>query len=128
LSNAVVSGALKRSEDIIDRLGRPRIIPVVSTWNTQVLSDIDAPEAEVSVVEGTFMVKQLQDEERNIGVEANIMTGLAPQIALEIPQATSKTMICVSTSQICWDITVKDGLVRCSIIRTMREAHCFATS
>lgn len=69
---------------------RPRVIPVVSTWNPQVLSDVDTPEAEVSVAEGTILIEQLQSEDRNAGVKTNIMTGLAPQIAPEIPQATSE--------------------------------------
>lgn len=62
------------------------------------------------------MIEQLQSEERNIGVEANITTGLAPQITLEIPQATSELFedddLCLDVANLLRDNPIKDDLVR----------------
>jgi hypothetical protein len=74
----------------------------------------------------------MQNEERNIGVEANTMTGLAAQIALEIPHATSELFedddLRLDVANLLRDNSIKGGLVRHSVIRTMQETHCFVTS
>jgi len=78
------------------------------------------------------LIEQLRSELRNIGVEANIITGLAPQITLEIPQASSELFedddLRLDVANLLSDDPIKGDLVPHSIIQTMRETHLFVIS